>query len=106
MTHGISGTDDTLVICVNGRLDANSVPEIEADIADRLDGVTDLTVDLRGVNYVSSLGLRFLLALRKRMFKQGDMHVINVRDNVMELFEDTGFTQLMTISPVGGNTYT
>ena len=104
MTHSISGNGDTLTIRVYDRLDANSAPAIEEEIADKLDGVTDLTVDLQGVNYVSSLGLRLLLSLQKRMFKQGDMRVVNVRDVVMELLEETGFTQLMDISPAGSNT--
>ena len=103
MAHSISGNGDTLIIRVYDRLDANSAPEIEDEIADKLDGVTDLTVDLQGVNYVSSLGLRLLLSLQKRMYKQGDMRVINVCDSVMELLEDTGFTQLMAISPAGSN---
>ena len=103
MAHSISGNGDTFIIRVYDRLDANSAPEIEDEIVDKLDGVTDLTVDLQGVNYVSSLGLRLLLSLQKRMYKQGDMRVINVCDSVMELLEDTGFTQLMAISPAGSN---
>ena len=103
MAHSISGNGDTLIIRVYDRLDANSAPEIEDEIVDKFDGVTDLTVDLQGVNYVSSLGLRLLLSLQKRMYKQGDMRVINVCDSVMELLEDTGFTQLMAISPAGSN---
>ena len=100
MTYTLEGSGETLVVRPHGPLDGKGTPVVEAGIADRLDDITDLTIDLRDVGYMSSLGLRFLLSLQKRMFKQGTMHVINVNDEVMELLEETGFTQLMAVSGV------
>ncbi len=99
MTYTISEGDGTLVVRMQGRLDSTGTPQVEAGLEGKLDDVTDLTLDLWGVNYVSSMGLRLLLALQKRMYKQGTMRVTNVCDEVMDLFDDTGFSQLMTVVP-------
>lgn len=82
---------------VFGRLDINTAPELEAELAPQLEGVSTLTIDLAQVNYVSSMGLRLLLSLQKRMAKQGSMVVTNVIPEVMELFEETGFAAILTI---------
>ena len=83
---------------IQGREQAiNTVPELEAELVPQLEGVSTLTIDLAQVNYVSSMGLRLLLSLQKRMAKQGSMVVTNVIPEVMELFEETGFAAILTI---------
>lgn len=99
MTYTITEGEGTLVAHVQGRLDSKGTPELEAGLEGRLDDVTDLTIDLQGVDYVSSLGLRLLLALQKRMFKQGTMRIINVCADVMDLLDATGFSEFMTVVP-------
>lgn len=97
MTYTIARDGDALLVKISGRLDAESCPVLEPAIKAELGSIKDLTIDLWGVDYVSSMGLRLLLSLQKRMFKQGTMHVINVSDEVMELFEDTGFSEIIDI---------
>lgn len=97
MTSTIEREGTRLVVHVAGRLDIQTSPELEKALAGQLDDVTDLVLDLSGVDYVSSMGLRLLLALQKRMFKQGTMRVTNVSDTVMTLFGDTGFDEILTI---------
>ena len=86
-----------LTIYVRGALDATTSKELEAALEGKLDDVTDLTLDLNGLAYVSSMGLRLLLVLFKRMEKQGTMHVVNIGDEVMSLFDITGFSGFMPI---------
>ncbi len=97
MTHTIDREGTRLVLRVTGRLDVQTTPELEDALKGQLDGITDLVVDLTSVDYVSSMGLRLLLALQKRMFKQGSMRVTNVGESVMELFGATGFDEILTI---------
>lgn len=97
MTHATKRDGTALTVTLWGRLDATSCPEIEAAVAQELEGVDDFTVDMAGVAYVSSMGLRLLLSWQKRMFEQGAMHVVNVNEDVMALLEETGFTELMDI---------
>ena len=97
MTISMIMTESNLTISVAGRVDANSAPLLEAELNASLDGVTDLTLDFKELNYISSAGLRVLLAAQKRMMKQGGIRVVNVCEVVMEVFEMTGFTDIMTI---------
>ena len=97
MTYSASRDDDSLVVKVVGRIDINTTPELEEGLMPQLEGVSDLVLDLSGVDYVSSMGLRLLLALQKRMFKQGTMRVTGVQDPVMTLFDETGFAEILTI---------
>ena len=97
MSHVIKRDGDSLTVQVFGRLDINTAPELEAELVPQLEGVSTLTIDLAQVNYVSSMGLRLLLSLQKRMAKQGSMVVTNVSPEVMELFEETGFAAILTI---------
>ena len=98
MTYTITKDADALVVRIWGNLDAQSSPELEEALKGELEEITDLTVDLKDVGYVSSMGLRLLLSWQKRMFKQGSMRTVNVPDAVMELFEETGFSQILTIA--------
>lgn len=98
MTYTVSRDGDALVVSVEGRIDINTSPVLEEGLADAFEGVTDFTLDLAGVDYVSSMGLRLILALQKRMFKQGAMRVTHVQGPVMEIFEETGFSEILTIA--------
>ncbi len=97
MRYAITKDGDALTVAIWGRLDATSCPELESALADELDGIADLTVDLAQVVYVSSMGLRLLLSWQKLMFKQGAMRIVNVPDEVMALFDETGFTEIIDI---------
>ena len=87
----------TLDLNLKGRLDTTTAPELEAALKDSLDGVTELILDFNGLEYVSSAGLRVLLATQKIMNKQGSMVIRNVTDDIKEVFEITGFTDILTI---------
>lgn len=90
------GADLTLVL--EGRLDTTTAPQLESELRPVLaDGVENLTVDLKALDYVSSAGLRVLLSAQKIMNKQGEMTVRNVNEAVMEVFEVTGFVDLLNI---------
>ncbi|HAN43540.1 MAG TPA: anti-sigma factor antagonist [Sphaerochaeta sp.] len=84
-----------LTIAVGGRLDTTTSPELEAQLD--LNGITDLTFDMKELDYVSSAGLRLLLKAQKQMNTQGDMRLVNVNDIVMEVFEVTGFSSILKV---------
>ena len=85
----------TLTVKLEGRLDTLTAPELEEDMQESLEGVTDLVVDLEAREYVSSAGLRVLLRLMKQMKQQ--MVIRNVSELVNEVFEVTGFSDIFTI---------
>ena len=80
-----------------GRLDTTTAPSLEATINQDIVDVKNLILDLKGLEYVSSAGLRVLLGAQKKMQKIGTMKVINVCESVMEVFEITGFADILTI---------
>jgi anti-sigma B factor antagonist len=82
---------------VEGRLDTMSAPQLEEKITALGEEVADLVLDLAGLDYISSAGLRVLLGAQKKMNKQGAMKVTNVKSEVMEIFEMTGFSEILTI---------
>ena len=82
---------------LRGRLDTNSAPELEQALKESLDGVSRLTLDLAGLEYISSAGLRVLLSTQKVMNRQGEMKLLHVSRPIMEIFEVTGFTEILTI---------
>ena len=86
-----------LTIALEGRLDTTTAPDLEAVWKESCEGVTDLTCDLASLAYISSAGLRVLLSMQKVMNKQGQMRVIHVSEDVMEVFEVTGFSDILTI---------
>ncbi len=85
------------IIDVSGRLDTITAPELEKAIEEDLEGINNLVLDIKGLEYVSSAGLRVLLAAHKKMSKTGTMKVINVCDEVKEIFNITGFTDILVI---------
>ena len=86
---------DSLTLGLNGRLDTTSAPELEAFLSSNLDGVSALVMDCGNLSYISSAGLRVLLATQKKM--QGAMKLIHVQELVMEVFEMTGFADILVI---------
>ena len=86
-----------LVIALEGRLDTTTAPDLEQELKTSLDGVTDLTLDLTDLDYISSAGLRVLLSAHKTMMKQGQMKVTNASEIVKEVFDVTGFSDILTI---------
>lgn len=89
--------DDTLNISLVGRLDTSTAPTLEAELKTSLNDVKELVFNLEKLEYISSAGLRVFLACQKVMNKQGSMKVTNVIPEIMEVFEITGFTDLLTI---------
>ena len=85
------------VLTAAGRLDTVTAPELESAVKEILPGLTDLTIDLKELEYISSAGLRVLLSAQKAMNAQGTMRVVNVNDTVMEIFDVTGFADILTI---------
>ena len=88
---------EKLTIALKGRLDAAAAPGFEKELNTALNGVTDLTIDFKDLEYVSSAGLRTLLVAQKRMNKQGSLVIKNVCDEVYEVFDMTGFSDLIEI---------
>lgn len=85
-------------LALEGRLDTVSAPELEQVIRDILPDLTELTLDLEQLDYISSAGLRVLLSAQKVMNRQGRMTVKNVNETILEIFEVTGFTEILTIA--------
>ena len=88
---------NALKIILEGRLDTTTAPQLEAQLQDALGSVTDLKFDLEKLEYISSAGLRVLLASQKIMNKQGTMTVKNASQEIKEIFEVTGFDELLNI---------
>lgn len=86
-----------LVFNLTGRLDTTTSPELEAKVRGNIEGVTKLTFDFAGLEYISSAGLRVLLASQKIMTKQGKMIVKNCSEEVKYIFDVTGFSDILTI---------
>ena len=86
-----------LTVKLEGRLDTSTASELERELGEALDNVTDLTLDFAELAYISSAGLRVLLTTQKRMNKQGNMVIQNANDDVKEVFEVTGFIDILTV---------
>lgn len=86
-----------LTLELEGRLDTTTAPELEAELSRSLEGVTALVLDMKELKYLSSAGLRVILTAQKRMNKQGSMTVRHVKDTIMEVFEVTGFVDILNI---------
>ena len=86
-----------LTVALDGRLDATTAPKLEEELRGSVDGVSRLVFDLAKLEYISSAGLRVLLAMQKLMNQQGEMVLQNVNEAVMEVFEVTGFSDILRI---------
>ena len=85
------------LFALEGRLDTVTAPELEQELNESLEGISDLTMDFEKLDYISSAGLRLLLSAQKRMSAQGQMKLISVNPTIMEIFEITGFSEILTI---------
>jgi anti-sigma B factor antagonist len=95
ITKTIEGSEATITI--EGWLDTQTAPELAAALAELDGSVKSLTLDLAALEYISSAGLRVLLSAQKLMNKQGEMTITHVNDVIMEIFDVTGFTDILTI---------
>lgn len=86
-----------LTITLTGRLDTTTAPQLETELKQNISGVNELVLDLAALEYLSSAGLRVLLSAQKVMNRQGNMVVRNVNEIIMEIFEVTGFVDVLTI---------
>ncbi len=86
-----------LTIALEGRLDTQTAPSLEAELGKQLDGVKELVLDFEKLDYISSAGLRVLLSAQKKMNACGMMKVIRVNETVAEIFEVTGFSDILTV---------
>lgn len=97
MTINKKSEGEKLTLTLSGRLDTNTSPALEAELKRSVDGVKELIFDFSDVEYISSAGLRILLAAQKVMNRQGSMKLTGVSAEVMEVFEITGFSDILTI---------
>ena len=89
--------NDTLTVALDGRLDTTTAPQLESELKAALDDVNALVIDMKKLAYISSAGLRVLLSAQKVMNKKGGMVVRNVNAEIMDIFDVTGFVDILTI---------
>ena len=97
MKINVSRNGTALTIALEGRLDTTTAPELEKALKDALDGATELKLDLEKLDYISSAGLRVLLSAHKTMAGKGGMKVVHPNEVVSEVFEVTGFADILDI---------
>jgi anti-sigma B factor antagonist len=97
MTINSKMNGTTLEVALEGRLDTMTAPELEAELNKTMDGAESLVLDFSKLDYISSAGLRVLLAAHKAMAGKGGMKVTKVNEIVAEVFEVTGFADILTI---------
>jgi anti-sigma B factor antagonist len=97
MTIEIKRNVEEIVLQITGRLDTTTAPALDKTIMDNINGIKTLILDFKGLEYISSAGLRVLLSAQKKMQQIGTMKVINVCEEVMEVFEITGFADILVI---------
>ena len=97
MTIEIKRNAEVTTIDIVGRLDTTTAPELDKTINEDIADVKNLVLNFKGLEYISSAGLRVLLGAQKKMQKVGTMKLINVCEEVMEVFEMTGFADILTI---------
>ena len=96
VNKNLDGT--TLTVEIIGRLDTTTAPKLEAELKTSIDGINKLVLDFAQLEYISSAGLRVLLKSQKTMMKQGEMIIINASETVREVFELTGFMDILTLA--------
>ncbi len=97
MTINKNREGSKMTVALEGRLDTTTAPQLEGEIRGNLDGVTDLEFDFQNLAYISSAGLRVMLSAQKIMNKQGNMTIRGVNEDIMDVFEVTGFVDLLHI---------
>ncbi len=91
----MNGTE--LRVALNGKLDTTTAPQLEEELKPSLSGVTELVFDFEKLDYISSAGLRVLLSAQKKMSNVGSMKIVNVNEIISEIFEVTGFNEILTV---------
>ena len=97
MTIEIKKNADELVLEITGRLDTITAPALDKTINENLGEIKSLILDFKNLEYISSAGLRILLSTQKKLQQKGTMKLKNVREEVMEIFEITGFADILTV---------
>ena len=97
MTIEIKRTNELTTVMLVGRLDTTTAPALDKTLCENIEDNASLVLDLKGLEYISSAGLRVLLGAQKRIGKMGSMKLINVAEIVMEVFEMTGFADILVI---------
>ena len=97
MTIEIKRNVEELVLQIAGRLDTTTAPALDKSIMENMSGLKSLILDFKGLEYISSAGLRVLLGTQKKMQRVGSMKLTGVCDDVMEVLEMTGFADILTI---------
>ena len=97
MTIEIKKTEEETIIKIVGRLDTITAPALDKTINEDIEDTKNLVLDVKGMEYISSAGLRVLLSAQKKMQKVGSMKVTGVCEEVMEVFEMTGFADILVI---------
>ena len=97
MTINVQKDGEKLTLSPEGRIDTVTSPEFSKSIDDNIEGVKELVIDLEKLEYISSAGLRVLLTTQKNMNKVGTMKLIHVNDVIMDVFNITGFVDILTI---------
>ncbi len=97
MTINKNQQGSQLEIMLSGRLDTTTAPQLEAELKQSINDITALVIDMAELEYISSAGLRVLLSAQKVMNKQGSMVVRHANETIMEVFEVTGFIDILTI---------
>ena len=97
MTISKTQNGTTLNIALEGRLDTTTAPDLEKELKSSLNGANELVIDFSKLEYISSAGLRVLLSAHKTMSKKGGMKVVHVNELVMEVFDVTGFVDILDI---------
>lgn len=95
ITKSVLNEKTTFVL--EGRLDTVTSPELESELKQTLNDAQSLTLDFEKLDYISSSGLRVLLTAQKTMTGRGEMQIVHVKDIIMEIFEITGFSEILTI---------
>ena len=89
--------NERLTVVLEGRLDTVTAPQLEASLQESIPGITELILDFEKLDYISSAGLRVLLAAQKIMNRQGSMKLLHLNPSIMEIMEVTGFVDILTI---------
>ena len=97
MNINIEKENGITILTIEGRLDTTTAPELEKTINNEGESLENLVLDFKGVDYISSAGLRVLLTAQKKMNAQGSMELRNVSETVMDIFEMTGFAEILVI---------
>lgn len=97
MNYNVITSGTKMVIELFGRLDTTTAPKLDGYLRDSLEGISELCVDMQQLEYISSAGLRVLLAAQKKMDKQGKMIVTGCREEIIEILDITGFSEILTI---------